>query len=123
MRFRILFLSGCPDDARHLSEMLQPLPLELEQAASLRHARTKLRQKTYHAILTAAELADATWLDVIEAAGRLPVIVTDPQADGRLWSEVLTRGGYDLLAQPFYAPEVRRILGNAVERPAVMTAV
>ena len=44
----------------------------------------------------------------------MPVIVTDPQADGRLWSEVLNQGGYDLLTQPFYAPEVRRILGNAV---------
>ena len=44
------------------------------------------------------------------------MIVTDPQADARLWAEVLNRGGYDLLTQPFYAPEVRRILGNAVSR-------
>ena len=127
MRFRILFISGCPDDARVLSQMLQSLPLDLDHTVSLRRARTMLRKKTYQAILTATELADATWLDVVLAAesgsGRLPVIVTDPQADSRLWAEVLNRGGYDLLAQPFYAPEVRRILANAVDRPIAMTAV
>src|SRR5579863_4634717 len=111
MRFRILFISGCPDDARRLSQMLGSLPLELIHADSLQHACNLLDAATYQAILTEANLPDGTWLDVLETARRCsripPVIVTDPQADARLWSEVLNRGGYDLLAQPFYAPEVR----------------
>jgi DNA-binding NtrC family response regulator len=123
MRFRILFISGCLDDARRLSQMLQPLPVELDRAQSLRQARNMLETRSYRVILTSALLPDATWLDVLETAGPVPVIVTDPQADARLWSEVLNRGGYDLLAQPFYAPEVRRVLGNAAARPLAMAAV
>ena len=49
---------------------------------------------------------------------RTEVIVTDPQADARFWAEALNLGAYDLLAQPFYAPEVRRILYNACARSA-----
>jgi 5,10-methylenetetrahydrofolate reductase len=45
------------------------------------------------------------------------VIVTDPQADARFWAEALNLGAYDLLTQPFYEPEVRRILYNACSRP------
>ncbi len=126
MRFRILFISGCPDDARHLSQLLHSLPLDLDYAENLQHACNLLNSNAYQVILTAAELSDGTWLDALEIAGRsadqMPVIVTDPQADARLWSEVLNRGGYDLLTQPFYAPEVRRILGNAVSRGFSMAA-
>ena len=40
MRSRILFISGHPDDARRISQMLQPLPVALDHAGTLRHART-----------------------------------------------------------------------------------
>jgi hypothetical protein len=49
------------------------------------------------------------------------VIVTDPQADARFWAEALNVGAYDLLAQPFYEPEVRRILFNVCTRSQVKT--
>ena len=55
------------------------------------------------------------------------VVVTHPHADARFWSEALNLGAYDLLTQPFYEPEVRRILYNACSRPSetvrVLTAV
>jgi two-component system response regulator PilR (NtrC family) len=127
MRYRILFISGRPADARHLSQMLHSLPVDLDRAEDLEHACKLLDTNAYQVILTEADLPDGSWLDVLEAAGgfayKLPVIVTDPQADARLWAEVLNQGGYDLLTQPFYAPEVRRILGNAVNRGLAMAAV
>jgi len=127
MRYRILFISGCPGDARRLSQMLHSLPLDVDHAESLQHACKLLYTNAYQVILTEAELPDATWLDVLQTAAGYPgnprVIVTDPQADARLWAEVLNQGGYDLLTQPFYAPEVRRILGNAMSRPLAMAAV
>ena len=108
MQSRILFISGRHEDARHLSEMLHALPLKLEHVPSLDHARTRLRRQEYDVILTEAALPDGQWLEVI---------VTDPQADARFWAEALNLGAYDLLAQPFYEPEVRRILYNACSRP------
>jgi DNA-binding NtrC family response regulator len=102
--------------------MLETLPLELEHCPSLEDARSKLQQGDYDVILTEADLPDGRWLDVLHLAREHPremeVIVTDPQADARFWAEALNLGAYDLLAQPFYEPEVRRILYNACSRPA-----
>jgi DNA-binding NtrC family response regulator len=126
MQSRILFISGRPEDARHLSQMLHALPLKLEHVPSLEHARTRLRRQEYDVILTEAALPDGEWLDVLNLVRECPreteVIVTDPQADARFWAEALNLGAYDLLAQPFYEPEVRRILFNACSRPPSQTS-
>jgi len=121
MRSRILFISGRHDDARQLSRMLGSLPVALEHVETYQQARAILQHCDYDVLLTEAVLPDATWLDVLHLAREIPgdleVIVTDPQADARFWAEALNLGAYDLLSQPFYAPEVRRILSNACSRP------
>ena len=120
MRSRILCISGRPEDARRLSEMLHALPLVLDQVETVRQARAQLQLQEYDAVLTEATLSDGRWLDVLhlvrESPRAMAVIVTDPQADTRLWAEVLNLGAYDLLTQPFHEPEVRRILYNACSR-------
>ena len=126
MRSRILFISGRQEDARHLTQMLHALPLKLEHVASLDLARTRLNRQDYDVILTEAALPDGKWQDVLHLARdcsrATEVIVTDPQADARFWAEALNLGAYDLLAQPFYEPEVRRILYNACSRPPLQTS-
>jgi DNA-binding NtrC family response regulator len=128
MRSRILFVSRHPDDARRLSRMLQSLPFRVDHVETLQQARTKLQEDDYGVVLTEASLPDGKWLDVIHMVREYPqemeVIVTDEQADARLWAEALNLGAYDLLAQPFYEPEVCRILSNACARTGlrVMTA-
>ena len=121
MRSRILFVSGHSEDARRLSRMLSALPLVLDHVESLQQARAQLQRKEYDVVLTEAALPDGDWLDALHLVRELPrdleVIVTDPLADARFWSEALNLGAYDLLAQPFYEPEVRRILYNACSRP------
>ena len=125
MKSRILFISGCQEDAKRLSEMLHALPLKLDHVPSLDRARTRLQRQTYNVILTEAALPDGGWQDVLDLAREAPrrteVIVTDPQADARFWAEALNVGAYDLLAQPFYEPEVRRILFNVCTRSQVKT--
>jgi DNA-binding NtrC family response regulator len=120
MRSRILFVSGHPDDARRLSRMLHSLPLTVDHVETLQQAHVRLQQEDYGVILTEAILPDGKWLDALDLARlypeKLEVIVTDPQADARFWAEALNMGAYDLLAQPFYEPEVRRILYNVCSR-------
>jgi DNA-binding NtrC family response regulator len=120
MRSRILFLSGRHEDARQISQMLAHLPVAVDHSPSLQHARARLRREDYEVILTEAALPDGNWLDALHLARDCPkdlqVIVTDPHADARLWSMALNLGAYDLIAQPFYAPEVCRILHNACTR-------
>jgi DNA-binding NtrC family response regulator len=126
MRSRILFISGHRDDARHVSEMLHELPMAIDHAGSVGQARTKLRQKQFSAVLTEAALPDGNWLDVLHltrtVASEPEVIVTDRQADARFWAEVLNLGAFDLLPQPFYEPEVRRILNNVCTRRGLSRA-
>ena len=131
MRSRILVLSGRRDDARLLSQMLHGLPLIIEEAVNLEQARARLLRDDYQAILSEASLPDGDWLDVLHLIRELPheatVIVTSPQADVALWAHALNLGVYDVIAQPYYEPEVRRILINACSRrrhwERAMTAV
>jgi DNA-binding NtrC family response regulator len=119
----ILFVSPHSDDAAVVSRMLGSLSVSIEYVANLKQARVKLQSRTYEVILTAANLADGTWLDVLDFARRVAadaeVIVTDRDADARFWAEALNLGAYDLIAQPFAPGEVQRILGNACARASV----
>ncbi len=119
MRSGVLFVSSSREDARVLMRMLGSLPMPLEHVADLEHARTAILTDPYQVILTEALLPDGTWLDVLNLAQTAPgseVIVTDRQADARFWAEAINLGAYDLIAQPFAATEVRRILSNACSR-------
>jgi DNA-binding NtrC family response regulator len=121
MRSTVLFVSPHREDAHRLSQMLSQLPLVFDHVPDLQQARAKLLQSHYGVILTEAGLPDGSWLDVLSLARSLApggpeVIVTDPYADARFWAEALNLGAYDLLAQPFYESEVRRILYNACSR-------
>jgi DNA-binding NtrC family response regulator len=122
---RILFISGRPSDARVLMRMLHELPLALDHVPTLQQARTSLHGQEYAVVLTEASLPDGRWLDVLhlvrESSQDPEVIVTDPVADSHFWAEALNLGAYDLLAQPFYEPEVRRILYNACSRTVGQT--
>jgi two-component system response regulator PilR (NtrC family) len=97
--------------------MLQGLPLILDRVDGMQQARAQLPQEEYQVILTEAALPDGDWRDVLHLLRESPheaqVIVTSLQADAALWAEALNLGIYDVLAQPFYEPEVRRILANA----------
>lgn len=60
------------------------------------------------------------WRQVLEHLRELPdapfLIVTSRLADDRLWSEALNLGAYDVLAKPFDANEVTRVLTMAWNR-------
>src|SRR5579872_763574 len=108
MRSRILYISGHSEDARHLSQLLHPLPLLLDHVESLQQAREKLPSKDYDVVLTEAKLSDGKWLDVLhlvrDSEGEPQVIVTDRNADPRFWAEALNLGAYDVLTQPSISP-------------------
>src|SRR4051812_39248658 len=120
MKSRILFVSGHCDDARQITQMLHALPVKVDHAGSLQHARTQLWRDEYDVILTEAALPDGSGQDALrwarECPQKLELIAPAPPADARLWAEALNLGAYDLIAQPFYEPEVRRILYNACWR-------
>lgn|SRR5690242_297354 len=120
MRSGVLFVSPHVEDADRLSQILGPLPVDVQHVEDLEHARHKLQHERYPVILTDADLPDGAWPDVLDLAREVSpapkVIVTTRFADARLWIDAMSRGVFDLLAQPFYPTEVRRILANAFGR-------
>jgi DNA-binding NtrC family response regulator len=127
MALPFLFISPHREDAVRLSQMLSPLPLAFDHVGGLAQARAELAERRYQVILTEAGLPDGSWLDVLSLARAMApaaeVIVTDRHADARFWAEALNLGAYDMLAQPFYESEVRRILSNACSRVAPTQSV
>jgi DNA-binding NtrC family response regulator len=87
-------------------------------------------------IVCSKQLPDGTWKDVLAAVRRFPnppdVLVYTAQPDDRLWMEVLSSGGYDLLQVPFNRDEVLRLISLAsrkwwddafaLKRPATLKA-
>ena len=61
--------------------------------------------------------AGAGWQRLLDALRDLPdppqLVVTSRTADDCLWSEVLNRGGYDVLPRPLNRDEVERVIAGA----------
>jgi DNA-binding NtrC family response regulator len=114
---RVLFISPSRDDAVRIGQMLRGSAILLHHVENLECARAKLVANRYAVVLTESALPDGGWLEVLELVRETaPVIVTCAAMDHRFWAEVLYRGGYDMLAQPFSEAEVRRVLSNVCTR-------
>lgn len=114
----VLLISPDPDDSRYLHDVFSDSGDELTSICGCGPARSVLRNSRFGAVITERDLGDGTWLDVLSAAQSLPypppVIVASRLADERLWTDVLNRGGFDVLAKPFSRDEVFRVIGHAL---------
>jgi len=72
-------------------------------------------------VISQVRFADGhCWNGVLDEMQKMafppPLIVADRLADENLWAEVLSRGGYDLLAMPFDSKEVLNAVHTACRR-------
>ena len=98
--------------------------LDLMQAAvkvseNFREARKQLESDpNIDVVITDLTLADGNWSDLlrflVNRGLRAGVVVNTGCANEACWSEVLWRGGYDLLIEPYERSEVRRVVEGAV---------
>jgi DNA-binding NtrC family response regulator len=69
-------------------------------------------------VFTDVSHADGNWSDllrfVVNRGIAAHVVVCSRRADEGLWSEVLWRGGYDVLVEPFDREELARIVEGAL---------
>jgi len=111
----VLFISPYTQDAQAIGSMLEDASVVLTHATCLKDAVSKLEAGRFPVVLTEAKLEDGTWQDVLSLTRHqgAELLVTDAWADARLWAEAINLGAYDLLAQPFQANEVRRVITSA----------
>jgi DNA-binding NtrC family response regulator len=76
-----------------------------------------LRETPVPIVIFEGDLQAGTWRDMLEQISQVPdpplLIVASRLADERLWAEALNRGAWDVLAKPFDAREVIRIVSLA----------
>jgi DNA-binding NtrC family response regulator len=69
-------------------------------------------------ILCDRDLPETNWREAVRSLAALPhrpiVILLSKVADEYLWNEVFRIGGFDILARPLRAEEVRRAVGLAL---------
>jgi DNA-binding response OmpR family regulator len=135
MKKRSMIRSSASTDLSRIAEVLVAGDQNIHAALDriLRHENCRLRHVTTcrEAIAFAHEnetpvlicerkLPDGDWTTVLtelEGSRKRPnLIVTSRLPDDALWAEVLNRGGYDVLSQPFDREEVFRVIDSAWRR-------
>ena len=89
----------------------------LESRSNLLTSLPVLREGNVSIVLCDGDSDSVGWKDILERLSQEPdpplVIVTSRQADNRLWAEALNLGAHDVLAKPYDAAEVSRVLSQA----------
>ena len=109
-----------PQRRSKLQRLLNNCGVQTSLASTLDEARQKIASsRSYDLVLTDAELPDGSWqdlLDVVLDSGKAcEIVVSSRCGDEDLWAEVLQRGAYDLLVEPYDHQEVCRIIESALD--------
>jgi DNA-binding NtrC family response regulator len=112
-----LAVSPFKEDISFLQRMFADANWKLLTATSYQEGIAQLSRTLIPVVLCECQLADGDWKDVLSRLAPVPdpprVIVVSHHADQRLWSEVVSLGGFDLLATPFREVEVGYAIGTA----------
>lgn len=120
-RSTVLLVLSCPARKDLLAATLRTLGAEILWVQRGREARNLLQTRPpLDAVVTDATLEDANWCDVLRAVVEYRpqatvVVVAPSSADEILWSEILWRGVYDMLVEPFAKSEARQVLQGALQ--------
>jgi DNA-binding response OmpR family regulator len=110
----VLSISAATEDHAALRRILRPISWDVLEAGCCDTAFHLLSAAPVAAVIADDTLPDGDWRHVLahtlSRSHPAKLIVASRLADESLWAEVLNLGGYDLLAKPFDADEVRRVV-------------
>ena len=113
----LLAVSTNQEDLCSLQDILDEDNWAVQHAKSCDEAARLMKTQNPAVIACDLNLPDGSWRDLFNLATTLenppPVVVVSCHADESLWAEVLSVGGYDLLAKPFERNEVSRVVAMA----------
>jgi two-component system chemotaxis response regulator CheY len=104
-----------------LLEALESCGIDVLPVCDCSEARRALEtQPKVQVVLTDTSLPDGDWQEVLEIVAQsranVEVVVCSHMGDHRLWIDVMERGAYDLLIQPYQREEIRRTVESASAR-------
>ena len=116
----VVLLVMAPPACRQVASDLESLEgVRVLAARDCREARQLLSaHPDVSVVFTNVSHADGNWADllrfVVNRGFRAHVVVCSRRADEGLWSEVLWRGGYDVVVEPFDRAELARVVEGAL---------
>lgn len=135
---KVLLISSQSEDQISLRLIFDRSNWLLHSVSTCLEGLTYLGDNDTAVVICERDLPDGDWKLLLDKFDNLPMppslIVTSRLANDELWSEVLNLGGYDVLAQPFDAQEVYRVVfmawhaqrrrahGSAHGHPGLQTA-
>src|SRR5215467_8766630 len=123
---RILCISGFPEDHDSLRHILADPVWRITSASCGRQAIQCLCRDRVEVILCDAGLPDATWRDILSQIADLTnppaLIVAVWETDESFRALVRALGGYDVLAKPFVAEQVKHVVTAALHPRGVDAA-
>jgi DNA-binding response OmpR family regulator len=112
-----LVVSSLEEDHAFLERLFSTRSWRFDSVSTVGDGIRYLRHHSPGLLICDERLEDGDWKAILDAVMKVAcpprMIVTSRLADERLWAEVLNLGGYDLLAKPFDASEVVRVVGTA----------
>jgi DNA-binding response OmpR family regulator len=116
----ILSVSSKPEVHARLERIVKGCGWDLLKNDTLASSFSTLESRTVSIVICEDDLFPGTWREMLKHIVQLDdpplLIVTARLADERLWAEALNLGVQDVLATPFDATEVIRIVGIAQQR-------
>ena len=113
----LLSVSPDADDHTVLAAIFDRSEYSVRSCATVKSAIAALSQAQIPIVVTERDLMVGSWRDILEHIFLFPdrptLIVTSRLADEYLWAEALNLGAYDVLAKPFDASEVMRVVASA----------
>ncbi len=112
-----LAVSPFKKDLSFLQRMFDDANWKLFTAHTYQEGMAQLSRELIPVVLCECQLPDGNWKDVLSRLAPMleppRLIVVSRHADERLWTDVLSLGGFDLLATPFREVEVGYAIGTA----------
>jgi DNA-binding response OmpR family regulator len=113
----VLLLGEYDESRLLLQQVFRDAGWRLFEARDWKRGQEHLDHDPVHVVITRSHCRGWDWKKVLRNLTRRAhppqLIVTSRTADEHLWSEVLNRGGYDLLPEPFHQDEVERVVAAA----------
>ena len=119
-QFRVLLVGSGIEGASKLAALLHAIHCEVLPASTCRQAVPLLLSEEIPVLVTDPELPDGDWRGLANEAARLrtppSLIVVSDSSDWRLWADVLSGGGFDLLSKPWTAESATWTVQSAFRR-------
>jgi len=119
-KYTALLVSTKSEPFETVKIVLEGLSVAPFQARNRQEVELGLRRiPPPHLVVTVPEFADGHWWDVLELGAccseKVNVIVVSPVVDVELYMEVMSRGGFDFMADGFTVPELVHVLRGALD--------